>query len=97
MVSHTSWLCYSWLDLSSVSTTAQAMSAVADIARFRLVEEFRLVDVVASGSVLPIPETTESTYYDDDETTERANVKTSGSIIMNWAAQNPQLSEGSSY
>ena len=55
------------------SILAQAMSAAADIARFPLVEEFRLVDVVASGSVLPIPETTESTYYDHDETTERAN------------------------
>ena len=28
-----------------------------------LVEEFCLVDIVASGSVLPIPETSENTYY----------------------------------
>ena len=49
------------------------MLAAADLVHFPLVEDFRLVDVVASGSVLPIPETTESTYYDDNETMERAN------------------------
>jgi len=41
------------------SISAQAMSAAADLARYPLVEEYRLVDVVASGP--PIPETTEST------------------------------------
>jgi len=43
------------------SISAQAMSAAADLARYPLVEEYRLVDVVASGPVPPIPETTEST------------------------------------
>jgi hypothetical protein len=43
------------------SIPARAMSAAADLTRFPLVEEFRLVDVVASGPVLPIPESTEST------------------------------------
>jgi hypothetical protein len=37
------------------------MSAAVDLTRFPLVKEFRLVDVVASGPVLPIPETTENT------------------------------------
>jgi hypothetical protein len=43
----------------------RAMSAAADLTRFPLIEEFRLVDVVASGSVLPIPETTENTTEED--------------------------------
>jgi hypothetical protein len=46
------------------SISAQAMSAAADLTRFPLVEEFRLVDFVANGPVLPIPETTESTDED---------------------------------
>jgi hypothetical protein len=43
------------------SISARAMSAAADLTRFPLVEEFRLVEVIAGGPVLPIPETTEST------------------------------------
>jgi len=39
------------------SISARAMSAAGDLARFPLVEDFRLVDVVASCPVLPIPET----------------------------------------
>ena len=46
------------------SISAQAMSAAADLTRFPLVEEFRLVDVVSSGPVPPIPETTVSTDED---------------------------------
>jgi hypothetical protein len=41
------------------------MSAAADLTRFPLVKEFRLVDVVASSSVPPIPETTDSTDEED--------------------------------
>jgi hypothetical protein len=43
------------------SISAQAMSAAADLTRFPLVEEYRLVDVVASGPVPPIPMTTKDT------------------------------------
>ena len=39
------------------------MSAAVDLTRFPLVKEFRLVDVVASGPVLPIPENTENTDH----------------------------------
>jgi hypothetical protein len=41
------------------------MSAAADLTRFPLVEEFRLVDVVASSPVPPIPETTDNTDEED--------------------------------
>jgi hypothetical protein len=47
------------------SISARAMSAAADLTRFPLVEEFRLVEVIAGGPVLPIPETTESTDEED--------------------------------
>jgi hypothetical protein len=47
------------------SISARAMSAAADLARFPLVEEFRLVEVISSGPVPPIPETTESTDEED--------------------------------
>jgi hypothetical protein len=47
------------------SISARAMSAAADLTRFPLVDEFRLVEVVASGPVPPIPETTESTDEQD--------------------------------
>ena len=43
------------------SISAQAMSAAADLTRFPLVEEFRLVDVLAGGPVPPIPKTTDDT------------------------------------
>ena len=42
------------------SISPQAMSAAADLTRFPLVEQFRLVDFVTSDEVLPIPETTEN-------------------------------------
>ncbi len=47
--------------ITLASISPQAMSAAADLARYPWIEEFRLVDVVASGPVPPIPETTEST------------------------------------
>jgi hypothetical protein len=47
------------------SISPRAMSAAADLTRLPLVDEFRLVDAVASGPVLPIPETTESTDKED--------------------------------
>ena len=46
------------------SISARAMSAAADLTRFPMVLGFRLVDVVSSGPVKPIPETTESTDED---------------------------------
>ena len=46
------------------SISARAMSAAADLARFPLVDELRLVNVIFSGPVKPIPETTESTDRD---------------------------------
>ena len=49
--------------LASIST--RSMSAAANLAHFPLVEDFRLVDVVASGPVQPIPETTCSTNTED--------------------------------
>jgi hypothetical protein len=53
-------------DLATLaSISARAMSAAADLTRFPLVENFRLVDVIASGPVEPIPETTESTDHED--------------------------------
>ena len=52
------------------SISARAMSAAGDLARFPLVKELRLVDVVASCPVLSIPETKEIT---DDETAESAD------------------------
>ena len=59
-----------------------------------LVEEFCLVDVVASGSVLPIPEAGENTYYDDDETTERVNDEDIWQYYYELGCTNSQLSEG---
>ena len=47
------------------SISARAMSAAADLTRFPLVDEFRLVDVISSGPVQPIPETTESIDEED--------------------------------
>jgi len=47
------------------SISPQAMSAAADLTRFPLIEELRLVDVVASGPVPPSPETTEITNNKD--------------------------------
>jgi hypothetical protein len=47
------------------SISPRAMLAAADFVRYPWVNEFRLVDVVASGPILPIPETTESTDEDD--------------------------------
>ena len=46
-----------------------------------------LVDVVASGSVLPIPETTKIPTMTMTRPRREPMMKTSGSIIMNWAAQ----------
>jgi hypothetical protein len=47
------------------SISPQAMSAVADLARYPWIEEFCLVDVIASGPVPPILETMESTDSKD--------------------------------
>jgi hypothetical protein len=55
------------------------MSAAAELTRFPFVEEFRLVGVVASGLVLPIPETTEST---DEEDVQRYFYELSESLIV---------------
>ena len=58
-------------DLATLaSISPQAMSAAADLARYPWIEEFRLVDVVASGPVPPIPappipETMRSTDSED--------------------------------
>ena len=46
------------------SISARAMSAAADLTRFPLVDEYRLVNVISSGPVEPIPETIESTDQD---------------------------------
>jgi hypothetical protein len=57
------------------------VSAAADLTRYPLVGEFRLVDVIASGPALPVPETTST-----ENTMEAV-------IFMNWVAQNSQPSE----
>ena len=49
------------------SISARSMSAAANLANFPLVEGFRLVDVIASGPVQPIPKTTWSTETEDIE------------------------------
>ena len=41
------------------------MSAAVDLTRYPWVEKFRLVDVISSGPVEPIPETTEYTDVND--------------------------------
>ena len=48
----------------------------------------------ASGSVLPIPETSENTYYDYDETTERANDEDIRQYYYELGRANSHLSEG---
>jgi hypothetical protein len=47
------------------SISPRAMSAAASLVRCPWVKEFRLVDVIASGPVQPIPETTENTDAED--------------------------------
>jgi hypothetical protein len=47
------------------SVSPQAMSAAVDLTRYPWVWEFRLVDVISSGPVEPIPETTEYTDVKD--------------------------------
>ena len=54
-------------DLVTLASISQrAMGAAADIARYPWVENFRLVDVVARGPVLPIPETTTESVDEDE-------------------------------
>ena len=47
------------------SVSPQAMSAAVDLTRYPWVKEFRLVDVISSGPVEPIPETTKNTDAED--------------------------------
>ncbi|KAI0274486.1 hypothetical protein BGY98DRAFT_993519, partial [Russula aff. rugulosa BPL654] len=62
------------------SVSPQAMSAAVDLTRYPWVWEFRLVDVISSGPVEPIPETTE--YTDRQKIPFEVQTYLSGPVVL---------------